>query len=174
VEETHYLIGAIGDTGGLTSDDDVWALSIRSTAITVMRNKFLAPLSKLRIDVGGVRKQPPIFGSKWRVSSERTGNQEGSWFTYRFALLGKVGDPEGPTDEEFQIGCDLHQMYASSGQGASSSVSALPSQTERPRGKIAITSGHGARQPSAPPPSGEDEPAGPRSFAPIDVDEIPH
>jgi hypothetical protein len=134
---------------------------------------LVAPLNKLRIDVNGVRKQPPIFGSKWRVLSERTGNQEGSWFTYRFTLLGKVGDPEGPTEEEFQIGCDLHQSFAPSALPASLAGSALPSQTARPQGKIAITSGRGAHQPAAPPPSGDDEPAGMRPFASID-DDIPN
>jgi hypothetical protein len=114
IEETFYLICAIAAANRLIDGDDVWALSLRSTGITVLRNKFVAPLNKLRIDVNGVRKQPPIFGSKWRVLSERTGNQEGSWFTYRFTLLGKVGDPEGPTEEEFQIGCDLHQSFAPS------------------------------------------------------------
>ena len=138
IEETFYLICAIAAANGLIDGDDVWALSLRSTGITVLRNKFVAPLDKLRIDVNRVRKQPPIFGSKWQVSSERTGNQEGSWYTYRFTLLGKVGDPEGPTEEEFQIGCDLHQSFAPSALPTPLAGSALPPQTARPQGKIAI------------------------------------
>jgi hypothetical protein len=173
VEETFFLIGPVADENGKIDGEDVWALSLRSTAITVLRNKFVAPLNKLRIEVNGGRIRPPIFGTKWRVSSERTANQDGSWFTYRFDLLGKVGGPGGPTEGELQIGYDLHQTYAPSALPASSPAP-LPTGAVRPQGKIvSITSGRGSLEPTAPPPSDNDNLAGARPFAPID-DDIPY
>jgi hypothetical protein len=138
IEYTRYLIFALVDDALHVDTNDIWAMTFRSTGLTALSREFIQPLKLQRIVVDRVSRKAPIFGSKWRVRSKRTRNQEGSWFTYVFEVVVKY--PEGLSEEEFQIGYEMSQALAD----AEPSRQALPSQG---RPKIEITSGRAALEP---------------------------
>ena len=144
--------------------------AFRSTALTALSREFIRPLKLQRIIVEGVSRRGPIFGFKWRVTSKRTRNQEGSWFTYVFEIVGKY--PDGVSEEEFQIGYEMSQALADT------SPAQQVLRPEAPvRAKIEITSGRASLEPPAQSSLTKVESNANsrdmRPFAPVDDDDIP-
>jgi hypothetical protein len=170
IEHTRYLICALADDVGRVDARDVWAMAFRSTALTALSREFIRPLKLQRIIVEGVSRRGPIFGFKWRVTSKRTRNQEGSWFTYVFEIVGKY--PDGVSEEEFQIGYEMSQALADT------SPAQQVLRPEAPvRAKIEITSGRASLEPPAQSSLTKVESNANsrdmRPFAPVDDDDIP-
>jgi hypothetical protein len=167
IEHTRYLICALADDTGHVETNDIWAMAFRSTGLTALSREFVWPLNLQRIIVEGVPRRAPIFGLKWRVTSKRTRNQEGAWFTYVFEMVGKY--PDGVSEVEFQIGYEMSNAFAD----ASPAQQVL--RPEAPvRAKIEITSGRASLEPPAQSSPTKDESGRDmRPFAPVDDDDIP-
>jgi hypothetical protein len=143
VEETVFLSGLF--------NGELWALPFRSSSLRIF-GRFNSQLKNLGL---------PAFGTKWSVTSELVAFGGNSWFQPRFKLVGKVNEPDGPSDEEFEA---AKQFYEGYGFAQLIRSTRAASAVTAPAKKV-ITLTARRRQ-------HEDLPAGTRDFAPID-DDIP-
>jgi hypothetical protein len=115
LEETIYWYGHVSGS--------LWVIPFSSSGLGVAR-AFNSALNNLRIKVplpkGGFEYRPiPLWASVWRFTSVITSNKEHEWFTYKFALLSKIGDkatderPALMTMDHYQQGKALYTDLAS-------------------------------------------------------------
>jgi hypothetical protein len=207
VVKTRYVYIALANAKGQLDFTDLWALPITSTGFKFFDQEFAAQFP-VTITVDGKEIQGPMAAVKWKFSSELTSNARGSWFKIKYTMGSKFGQLRGPTWDELVRGAEIEaemkkaDLLARGAQPAeieakanAPGVSAAPMSAARigaaaataataARGKVEITSGRAACNPSPPVPPpidleasegpGEDEEEdGTVPMDPNDLDDMP-
>jgi hypothetical protein len=72
---------------------------MKKTSLTMSR-KWKSMLSMLTIEIKGVMKRPPIFLTKWKLSTVEDKNDQGTWSNHLITSAGYLLDPNGKSSEE--------------------------------------------------------------------------
>jgi hypothetical protein len=146
VEQTVYVHMLILPGNGDQSFTATQAF--RSTATPIGHKLMNAVSRKLP---GGEVSNPVLF--KWKMTSQLDRDGDFRWHKPLPTLLGKFGEPNGPTIEEVRLGAQLRKAFKTGSDWGVAIEPPTPPDPSAPlerRGTIAITSGHQASRETAP------------------------
>lgn len=97
-------------------------LSMTSTQIKKAR-QWLMQQNLLKLNGAKGPYTPPMFASKWRVTTVPESNEKGSWYGWKFEHLGYLG---GPADPLYVAARDFHKAVGTGKVSADMARSADP------------------------------------------------
>ncbi len=103
----------------------------------------------------GTYKRPPFYGTKWLITTQpkviETANGPREVHRFAFEPVGVIGEPGGPTADEYRRGQALHETLKASDYPPFSNVSVIPLR------RVVNGSPEPAPDHNAPPPQGDDD-----------------
>jgi hypothetical protein len=198
IVRTVFLSIALVGEDGRVDYDQLHVVRVTGRGIAVLKERFSKPLSRrsmrIRDDEGNLHP-PPVFGAIVKITSELVGNARGDWYVPTFEIIGKHGDPGGPTKDEITAAKEMfHEREAHAALSyAPTPAAGIQSTPDPVAGAVTptpklgspdamtarFTSGRRLDEPPEPPPppKGEDDydvgrpwkgvDGGPHPFAPL-------
>jgi hypothetical protein len=145
---------------GLINREAYWQ-SFSKGALNVARSANAQALT-LAVETNDEPVQLPFYGTSWEVGSfGKEGSNGKTYFQPTYKLHGIVGEPDGPSGDEFDLGHRLCQLVTRS-------ITPTKLRIESASDNNAAPNAEGPPDSDAPPPTGDDTP---RSLA--DLEDIP-